>query len=105
MHDKVEEKNIFCNKGKPFIMNFPLSTSDQKLKYVTVTSTLTIYIHLHRCKFSTNLVKPMNIFWIFSSLDDSRSVSLAPDSVSLNCYLKQISTAIKPLPSANVNYI
>lgn len=52
------------------------------------------------------MVKPMNMFWIFSSLNDSRSVSLvAPDSVSLKSYLKQIFSAIKPLPSAKVNYI
>lgn len=87
-------------------MNFPLSMGDQNLGNVIVSSTLTINIHFHRCNFRTNLVKPMNIFWIFSSLNDSRSVSLAaPDSVSLKCYLKQISSAIKPLPSANVNYI
>lgn len=87
-------------------MNFPLNTGDQNLGNVIVSSTRTINIHLHRCKFRTNLVKPMNIFWVSSSLDDSRSVSLAaPDSVSLKRYLKQISSAIKPLPSANINYI
>lgn len=87
-------------------MNFPLSMGDQNLGNVIVSSTLTKNIHLHQCKFRTNLVKAMNIFWIFSSLNDSRSVSLtASDSASLKCCLKQISSAIKPLPSANVNYI
>lgn len=108
MHDKMEEKHItfFRNWGKPFVMSFPFSMGDQNLGNVIVSLTLTINIHLHRYKFRTNVVKPMNIFWIFSSLNDSRSVSLvAPDSVSLKCYLKQIFSAIKPLPSANVNYI
>lgn len=87
-------------------MNFPLSMGDQNLGNVIVLSTFIINIHLHRSKFRTNPVKPTNTLWIFSSLNGSRSVSLAaPDSVSLKCYLKQISSAIKPLPSANVNYI
>lgn len=89
-------------------MNFPWVTrmGDQNLGNVIVSSTWTINIYLHRCKFRTNLVKPMNIFWIVGSLNDSRSVPLAaPDSVSLKCYLEQISSAMKPLPSANVNYI
>lgn len=110
MHDEIEEKhiniNIFFSWGKPFIMNFPLSMGGQNLGNVIVSSTLIKNILSHRCEFRTNLVKTMSIFCIFSSLNDSRSVpQAASDSVSLKCYLKQISSAIKPLPSANVNYI